>query len=228
MGATSEELLHIADEGGLTGRDGKFESQRRNIGKAYGCANEIREASKDGIASLERGDDENAAQCWIDMERMWKTLCELDLPADIAWQHQAEAGQEYVEFVFVNLLYPQIRNDQASHPQLPSPQKLQVTPQAWMAGIGDTASELSKMTMSLLLNADLNGDQRVAIRKRFLAVAGEIYYFLDKFETVYGQVINNSRRRGFGNTFRGVIHRVKRVMEIHQEALVSHLDRTAK
>jgi len=228
MGVISGELMHIAEEGNLVGRDGKFETQRRNIGKAYGCANEIREASKDGIASLERGDGENATQCWIDMERTWQVLCGLDLPADILWQHMSEAGQEYAEFVFVGLLYPQIRNEPVSNPELPTPQKLGISPQTWMAGLGDAASELSKMTMGLLLSADLNGDQRVAIRRRFLAVAGEIYYFLDKFETVYGQVINNSRRRGFGNTFRGVVHRVKRVMEIHQEALVAYLDRTAK
>lgn len=208
--------------------DDLFENQRRNIGKAYRLANDIREASKDGIASLKSGLSGNVLACQIDMKRHWEELIHLNLPDDISWQHQSEAGQEMVEFVFVDLFYPLLTSDVKEVPIIPTYQDLLVSPQIWLAGIADSTTELSKLARHLLLNSKLTKEERKNLRKRFLKVAEEAYDFLERFETVYGQVINNSRRRFYGNTFRGMLGRVERVIEIHQDALIESNDQEAK
>lgn len=205
-----------------------FEEQRKNIGKAYSLQNQITEASKDGIASLKHTDLENAEACRNDMENYWQDLLRLNLPKDIAWQHQAEAGQEMVEFVFVSLLYPCLLDESAKLPQLPSNEELMVYPQTWLAGIGDAVGELGKLTDDLLCENERNREERKNIRRRFLKIAKEIYDFLERYETVYGQVINNSRRRGYGNTYRGLLGRVRGAINRQKTALIEFFDREAK
>lgn len=217
------QLKKLAEE--LTLKE-KFETQRRNIGKAYGIANEIREASKDGIASLKSGDLENVEACFRDMENRWLDLVKMDLPEDIAWRHKAEAGQEMVEFYFVKLLYPVLlRDHQASEDvRLPSHQDLMVTPQTWLAGIGDSIGELGKLTDDLLLKKIMNKKERIRLRERFVTVSMELFDFMERFETVYEMVINNSRRKGYGNTFRGLLGRMRGAIKRQQDALIAAYD----
>lgn len=218
----------LKDLGESLGVFENFETQRRNIGAAYRAGNDIREASKDGVVSLKRGDGENFRRCVADAKRAWDDLIHLRLPADLAWQHEAEAGMEYVELVFVGLLYPLLQDQSATVSNLPSFQDLLVTPQTWLAGIGDATTELSKMTNELLLNPELSREDRIKLHRRYLEIARELYDFLERHETVYAMVINNSRRRGYGNTFRGLLQRVERVINYRVEALVAIFDRDAK
>ncbi|MBI3046223.1 MAG: hypothetical protein HYY86_01590 [Candidatus Harrisonbacteria bacterium] len=196
----------------------RFETQRRNIGKAYGLANKIREASKDGVFHLGSKDFENALLCSDEMKSAWQDLISLDLPADIAWQHQAEAGQEMVEFIYVQLLYKGILIGQT--PKLPSYQDLMVTPQTWLAGIGDATTELGKLMLKDLLDTKPSIDDRILDYEKFLKIYRELYDFLERLENVYGLVINNSRRRGYGNTYRGLVLRIQRFIERQEEKLL--------
>ena len=204
----NNQLKSLSDE--LKIRE-RFEQQRKNIGKAYSLANTIREASKDGPFHLGNRDFENSGLCSSEMKGVWQDLMRLDLPTDIAWQHQAEAGQEMVEFIYVELLYKAIITGEI--PKLPSHLELMVTPQTWLAGLGDVSGELGKLMLKEVLNPKLSIEDRIGIYEKFLKIYHELYDFLERLENVYGMVINNSRRRGYGNTYRGLILRLQRLIE---------------
>ena len=195
----------------------RFEQQRKNIGKAYSLAGKIRELSKDGVFHLGNQNFEEVNLCSSEMKSLWQELVKLDLPADIAWQHQAESGQEMAEFIFVELLYKMVA-DNGEAPKLPSHQDLMVTPQTWLAGIGDATSELGKLMLKQLLNPKLAIGDRTIIYEKYLQIFHDLYDFLERLENVYGLVINNSRRRGYGNTYRGLVLRIQRFIEKQEES----------
>ena len=213
--AINEQLKKIAED--LKIKE-NFEDQRKNIGKAYSLANTIREASKDGPFHLGNQDFENSGLCSSEMKSVWQDLIRLNLPADIAWQHQAEAGQEMVEFIYAELLYKAVITGET--PKLPSHLELMVTPQTWLAGIGDASTELGKLALKKLLNPKLSINDRIEIYEKFLKIYRELYDFLERLENVYGLVINNSRRRGYGNTYRGLVLRIQRFIERQEEKLL--------
>ena len=195
----------------------RFEQQRKNIGKAYSLAGKIRELSKDGVFHLGNQNFEEVNLCSSEMKSLWQELVQLALPADIAWQHQAESGQEMAEFIFVELLYKMVA-DNGEAPKLPSHQDLMVTPQTWLAGIGDATSELGKLMLKQLLNPKLAIGDRTIIYEKYLQIFHDLYDFLERLENVYGLVINNSRRRGYGNTYRGLVLRIQRFIEKQEES----------
>ena len=213
--AINEQLKKLAEELKL---NELFETQRRNIGKAYSLANKIREASKDGVFYLGNRAFQQANECSSEMKSAWEELVRLDLPNDIAWQHQSEAGQEMVEFIFVELLYKASLTGET--PKLPSHQDLMVTPQTWLAGIGDATTELGKLKLKNMLNSKLSLSDRISIYEKFLKIYHELYDFMERLENVYGLVINNSRRRGYGNTYRGLVLRIQRFIENQEEKLL--------
>ena len=202
----------------------RFEQQRKNIGKAYSLAGKIRELSKDGVFHLGNQNFEEVNLCSSEMKSLWQELVQLALPADIAWQHQAESGQEMAEFIFVELLYKMVA-DNGEAPKLPSHQDLMVTPQTWLAGIGDATSELGKLMLKQLLNPKLAIGDRTIIYEKYLQIFHDLYDFLERLENVYGLVINNSRRRGYGNTYRGLVLRIQRFIEKQEEKLLDLYNR---
>jgi predicted translin family RNA/ssDNA-binding protein len=208
---------------------GLFEIRRANIGKAYFLSGEIRRLSKEMIAALLDGADEaELDEIEREMQTNMRSLVELDLPADIAWQHQAEAGQEFVEAKFVRILFEVVAGGKNLPATLPLPSDFLVTEPAWLAGIGDAVTELGKMVTEILLNEKLSRDERIAIRKRFIAVSQDIYDALSHFETALPAVINNSRRHGYANSFRGLLGRIRGTIGWHKERLADILDRFAK
>jgi predicted translin family RNA/ssDNA-binding protein len=209
-------------------KNGLFEIRRANIGKAYFLAGEIRRLSKEMIAALLDGADETEVdEIEREMHANMRSLVELDLPADIAWQHQAEAGQEYVEAKFVRILFAVVADGKNLPATLPLPADFLVTEPAWLAGIGDAVTETSKLVTDILLNEKLSRDERIAIRKRFISVSQDIYDALSNFETALPAVINNSRRRGYSNSFRGMLGRIRGAIGWHKEKLADALDRLA-
>lgn len=196
----------------------KFEDQRRNIGKAYGIAGKIRESSKDGIYWLKMGELTKAQICADDIKKQWLDLIRLDLPKDLAWQHQSEAGQEMVEFIYIIILYSYAEG-RLKEIKFPSHEDLMVSMPTWLAGVGDAVTELGKLMLKKLLDRKLSIDERVAIIEYYLDIYKQIYDFLEKLENVYGLVINNSRRRGYGNSFRGLVQRISKFIEREEQKL---------
>ena len=95
-----------------------------------------------------------------------------------------------------------------------------IAPVFLLAGIGDATSELGKLMLKDLLNPKLSLEERITIYERFLKIYHELYDFLERLENVYGLVINNSRRRGYGNTYRGLVLRIQRFIERQEEKLL--------
>ena len=202
-----------------------FEEQRKNIGKCYALGNNIRELSKIGISFLKRNESENVSKVQALIKKAWTLLGEFNIPQDMAWTFDNENGQEMVEFevsvVLYNCLYTDI-DPETIH--LPSEQELNVRPQTWLAGIGDAVTEVGKVHLERLCVDGIPKSQRIAARKKYIDMACSLREGLDRFETAYGQVVNNSRRKGFANTYRGLLMRIDRMIIREQEALAAIYD----
>ncbi len=207
-----------------------FEEQRKNIGKSYALANKIRELSKAGIAALKE-DRFSAAvpECREQIAAAWKELRGLQLPISFGDNQDRDTGQEMVEFLALCEFYPMIREPELWEAslkgfQMPSAAELGVQPQTWLAGLGDSVGELGKMIDESLCTKDLGLEDRLAIRERFLTIGKGVYAFLDRYETCYGMVIDNSHRPGYAETFRGLLGRVRGAIKHHEEAVIRIYD----
>lgn len=208
----------------------RFDRGKGNVARAYQYDSDIRELSKVGIAALPDGNGDEVNRCGDGMIAKWEESGKLDLPGDIRWQHDAESSQEMVEFFATACLYPPIVNRPYCHKwqTIPSAEQLNVTPQSWLAGIGDTPGEVGKLLDDYLCREDVSRADRIACRKRFIETMREVYDFLDQFESCVPMIINNSRRMGYGNTFRGLLGRVRGAIRHQQECLIRLLDDQTK
>lgn len=106
-----------------------------------------------------------------------------------------------------------------------------VAPQAWLHGIGDTVGELGKMMYGYLATLAVSDETYIetmmSVHKNFIGILEFLYGILEKFETAYGLVLNNSDRRGFGNTFRGILFRIERIAEEERRRFVEDRVREA-
>ncbi len=204
----------------------KFEHQRRDIGQlGFQLSNKIVETSKVMIAAIKAGDHGKIEDCKDQLRDLWDQMGAADLPADIAWQFDSEAGAELSESFMVASLYPLLfPENEGAEIQIPSYEDLKIGPPAWLAGIGDSISELAKLHTVLLMNPELDLERRIALRQQYLKKANEMYAFLDQFETCYGMVINHTRRKGFGQTYRGMLFRISMLIQRESEDLARVLD----
>jgi predicted translin family RNA/ssDNA-binding protein len=207
-----------------------FEEQRKNIGKTFGIGNTIRQLSHLGILALIYNDGQTVSEIRQLNFTAWNLLKELEVPADIAWDLDSQNGQEMVEFEVLVPLYPLLVNKENVNclPDIPSAKSLDVTAQAWLAGLGDAVTELGKIHRERMGQHGLKKSERVARRERYVAIAKGIRIALRKFEVTYAQVINNSRRKGFGNTFRGLLGRIDGVIEREMDKIADMLDDLAE
>lgn len=195
-----------------------FEDQRRNIGRAYALSADIVLLTKKGIAALKRGDFGEADSMEKEIKRRFDLLLELNLPEDIKWQFASEVGQEIVEFVFVKLLLP-VLFDGKELEAIPDANDLKVTPQAYLAGLGDVPGELGKFVAEYFIKNSVPKKERREIRMRYLSLITQIYEVLDRFETVYPKVINASRRRGYNFRF-SVLARVRGIVRAEEDRIL--------
>ncbi len=200
----------------------RFKAAKGAIAAAYNLESEIRELSHQGIVAFKQGDFVTADECKVAMDRPWEKLGELDLPRDVFWQHDAQAGQELVEFYVVLWLYAKLFG--GSESMMKSADELGTTMQSWLAGIADAVTETSKLLRKKLRSEEMGRKERIELRKKFIAVAEEVVEFLGQFEDCPPQLVNNSRYRGYMNTFRGAISRVETCIERHEDALLTMLD----
>ncbi len=181
-----------------------FEQSRRDNGKkATVLSIKIVELSKQGIEALIVENLHRVDDIRKRMADAWLKLHTADIPDDVLWQREAEAGQEMVEFFVVVALYHALFYDVPIQYSNISIEKLEVTPQQWLAGILDASTELGKILLEYEVDDNFSVDELIKYRSRFIAILQDVIKFLDPFETVYGLIINNSRRKGFFNTFRG-------------------------
>lgn len=188
-----------------------FESQRRGIGEAHKIQGEILLAMKEAVA-LRLTNPEEAArtELWV-MER-FKKLQQIDMPEDQRWMFDAQVGQEIAELHFHN----QVFFDTLFHGTAPSTpafaDALGITPQAWLAGLGDTVGELSKSRITFFCSYDIPLQEKEKMLRRFVAIGRTILDFLNLYIAKYPLVIDNDRRRFYKNKFRGKVLDVEFVL----------------
>lgn len=198
----------------------KFNIQVRNTPLAHRLKNRVIYLSKYGIEDVRSGKKERAEQCFqesLDLMHEF-VLLDLDLLPGLKNELWAEAGQEFVELVFVIMLYPVILNKEALPEKFPDPHDLYVNLPAYIAGIQDALGELSRLVDDFTLDNRLGLLQEYEIKERFILNATSIYNLLfSRFAGIPQNVINNSQRRNFRQTFKGRldglrdnIHRFKR------------------
>jgi predicted translin family RNA/ssDNA-binding protein len=197
---------------------GLFEDQRRNIGRAYAISGDTVLLTKKAIATLRRGDHDEADSMEKEIKRRFEMLLELNLPEDIKWQFSSEVGQEIVEFVFVKLLLPVLFEGKELE-VIPDANDLKVTPQAYLAGLGDIPGELGKFVAEHFIKKSVPKKERREIRLRYLDIITQIYDVLDQFETVYPRVINATRRRGYNFRF-SVLARVRGIVRAEEDRIL--------
>lgn len=203
-----------------------FEDQRRNIGKAYALSGEILKLTKVGIAALKSNGDARAKEIEDTARFKFGILRKLNLPEDIRWQFTSEVGQEIVEFVVVRLLYPVLFCIEGHEmPIFPDFDELEVTPQAYLAGLGDVPGELGKLFADYLIaSSELDMKEKLALRQRYLQICFGIHRVLDQYETTYPRVINATRRRGYSFRF-SVLARMRDIIRREQERVISMQER---
>lgn len=203
-----------------------FEDQRRNFGKGYQIQNDLILASKRGVVALKSGDAVEVERCRQRMFQLWDELDRINVPMDTWWQFSGNAGQEFVEFLGVMMLWPYVSGETEEVGTIPSVDELRMRPQTWLRGLGDVPGELGKMVLDRLLEIDFsNNVERLAIRRRLVEVVQQIYDFLSLYETAYPQVINDSRMRGYRNTFRGMLQNVGFLLEKMKHELLEAMER---
>lgn len=208
-----------------------FEQQRKNIGHGYGISGEMIHISKEGIRALRRFDCAALEACIIKFKKLWIDLQNLKMPGFKAWEFDANAAQEVAEFQFVCVFYPLLIDNNLGFPIVSyyeyneeTQEEWSISPQAWLAGLGDTVGEVGKLLYRFMVTLEFT-DKRYLIavknlRKRFLYICEIIYSILEQFETAYGMVINNSHYAGFRNTFRGLLQQVEWIQAQEMQKLV--------
>lgn len=106
--------------------------------------------------------------------------------------------------------------------------------QAWLGGVVDIPGELWKMVTNKMLAFELGEesqpmevDQRKLLYAKLIKISRACYQFLENFQNCYGGAINNSRRRGFFNQFRGRVFAIARAMEEMKKPLTEISNRQA-
>jgi predicted translin family RNA/ssDNA-binding protein len=203
----------------------RFESQRRDFGMGYRLQNDLILASKQGVKALKSGNMEAAKAAETEMLHLWQEIDKIDVPLDTWWEFSGNAGQELVEYLGVSALWPYVSGKAETPGTILSVTELHMRPPTWLRGLGDVPGEIGKMVLDVLLKGEISKEERIAIRRRLVEVVEDIYNFLDQYETCYPQVINDSRRKGFRNTFRGMLQNVGFLLEKMKRELLEAIER---
>ncbi len=198
----------------------RLKASKGHYAKAYTLEEEIRQASKAGMIFIANHDRENIKQCQKKMLASLDELNRLDIPKDILWKHFAQAAQEMVEFLAVCEIYSEVfAPSEAPLGELLSADDLFVTSQAWLAGVGDAVTEVGKMLTDFLPNVRSDINKQIELRERYVNAARDVASFLEQFAGLSPNAVNNNRYRGYFNSFRGMVGRIKRVIESEQREL---------
>lgn len=202
-----EWTLEVLLNEGAEGFQDHFETQRIDFGRAQRLRSFVCAESKKGVSLLGEGKEIEAQTVYEECVTAFRELCsalpsarEVNIPTDKAWELQSDAGQELTEFIIVLKFFPMlVGKTDATSLNLPTFEMLGVTPQAWLNGIADAASEMEKLTGDIVTNK-LFGDDEEIIYLRCLDAVKAISHFLGQFATCYPLMLDATRRRGQGFT----------------------------
>lgn len=178
-----------------------LEEQVKNQRPAYQFRDSVCFYSHKGIQALTEGDLEELSLCEKRLKELWGELGNLNLPKDIQWRFDSSAAQEIVEMDQVCFFWPGVRDGKIK----PSEMKhysvflfWSIKPQAWLAGLGDTASEVGKVMIDYLYahQASIRVEEQLAMRDRYVQFLSAVHEKVSEYKGTPGNIINNNRFRG--------------------------------
>lgn len=187
------------------------DQQRRIFGRAYAKLNEVAFLSHEVFWNLGRGEVVAAQEQYIFCAEAYEELAQIVEPSDgsgpgIPGIYGKEllnnAGQELVEAAVGIRLYPVLIGEQEPEEiSLPSEEDLDVTRQAWLAGVSDASSEMSKITKPIYVYQIKRGRLKISkedLFERALAIGQGIQISLKRLGMSYPKVLNATTRFGQG------------------------------
>lgn len=202
-----------------------FEEQRRDYGKAQRLFADVRALSHEAFDCLEVGDLHEAQLLYMECEKAYEELInasEINIPARLLTQIKNDAGQELVEAYFGIALYPvltgTIEVSEIPNIIMKSCDELNITPQAWLAGAADAASEIGKLAKSIWALQARYGHLKISkeeLCERRLGIARGIKKTLQRFARSYPLIVSATHRfgQGFSQKRRQVSGSILRTMD---------------
>jgi predicted translin family RNA/ssDNA-binding protein len=208
--------------------DQHFEDERRSIPKAYAYGNEIRSLSKDWIkATIDRNFDlmETIKKSISDL---WEKLGELKLPKTFSAFQDFETAQEVIESYATHLMFEAILAGgtmSAVDWDSFSPDKFKMTSQAWLFGLLDAGSELSRCVSRYIIKNRLSREARMTMRQKFLDIANELNDFLEHFTEITPAVMDAYNKYGFRQGFRSKMNQLRGAIEYQMRLVEESIER---
>lgn len=212
-----KQLREIATLEGINPEDpyNLFEKQRVAIGRGYGNQGEALLLMKKAVENAKTSFPD-AMDLQEEVQIRYVRMLESSIPIHSDSDLLENVGQEISELAFyLNLFHTLFFGEKPTTP--PIPHLLRINPPAWLSGIADVISELSKGLVAFLTDHDIPVKQQLVYELRYRDIAKTLLDFLNKYLAVYGRVINNTTRRGFFNTFRGKILGAEIVLNKHYD-----------
>lgn len=208
-----------------------FEDQRVGIGKTHGGKSEVIILSRVGIAAMLHDRVDVAEEVETEIRQRRADLKDLRLPVHLKWDLGNQAANEWVEFALFKTFYPVVFSG-AKVGTVPDHDDLDVEPQVYLSGLADVPGELSKavdhrVISSLKRGEILSRSERLKLRLKFIEVGQQIHNILEEFETTYELVMATSyQRRGWEQTYRGLLMRVMRAIVIQEQLVLTAIEQT--
>lgn len=179
-----------------------FEEQRRRYG--HGCLGKLRLVTRSShrvFRFLGKGDLVEAQEEFTYCQEHYRELQEgLNIiPSLLSAEIGNNAGQELTEAAMGISFYPVLTGEcEIGAVKLPTCEKLDVTPQAWLAGVADFASEVSKLAECIqgrLVRRGKIGISEDELCERLLAITDGIQGYFDRYDASYPRMMDASNRR---------------------------------
>ncbi|MEK9180374.1 MAG: hypothetical protein AAB897_03100 [Patescibacteria group bacterium] len=182
-----------------------LEEQVKSQKPAYQLLDQVSFYSHRGIEALTDGNFEEFDICATRIKEAWDALAFIKLPKDILWRFDSNTGQEIVEMDQVSFFWPGVRDGELSPENIKHYSTFWgIKPQAWLAGLGDTSSEVGKVMVNYLyVNKTMPIDDQLAMRDRYVQFLSAIQEKFREYKGTPGNIINNTRARfeGFSKQF---------------------------
>lgn len=180
-----------------------FENQRVAIGRGHGHQGEALILMKRAV-EIAKTSFPDAEEMQKVVQARYERLLEVPLPLHSDSDLVENVGQEVSELaIYLSLFNTLFFGMEPSLP--PSPSLLRLKPNAWLNGIPDAISELSKVLVAFFADYDVPNQSQLTYELRYRNIAKTLMGFVNEYVAVYGRVINNNTRRDFFSTFRGKV-----------------------
>lgn len=185
-----------------------FETQRRHYG--HHCLGGLRLVSCHSHQVFRYLGKGNLVEAQVEFSYCQKQYDELlehleIIPGLLAMEIKNDAGQELCEAAMGLRFYPVLTGEiDIDDVVLPTCDELKMTPQAWLGGIADVSSELSKLAEAIHARQILTGKLAMSssdLYARLLAILDGIQQYFYRYAGSYPKILSASTRRfqGFHN-----------------------------